>query len=464
MIRRTAGEVATLSGGRLIQGASDQQVVGVATDTRKDMTGNLFVPIVGERFDGHDFIAQAQKQGAVAALWQTGRPRPQTEMALIEVDDTLQGLQRLAQGYREQLNVTVVGVTGSNGKTSTKDMITSVLSERFKVQKTLGNLNNHIGLPLMLLALEEDTEVAVLEMGMNHAGEIERLARFAHPSLGVITNIGEAHIEFLGSRSGIADAKCELIEQLPADGKAILFGDEPLLRERADKTQAEVLWFGLQEGNDVRAVSAENLGLLGSRFSLPGDETVYTLPVMGQHQLTNALAAIAVGLELGLTRKEIRDGLGKVKLTARRLEVKKARVGGMIIDDSYNASPTSMKAALKVLAEVPGDLRVAVLGGMLELGADTARMHEEIGAFVARTGIERLVCIGELARLIADGAVANGFSQAHLFVTDDKEQASHHVEALLQEATQTGADSATVLVKASLGIGLDVVVKQLIGR
>lgn len=461
MIKRTTTQLAKLAGGRLLQGQADLQVHGVATDTRQSMQGNLFVPIVGERFDGHDFIRQAEEQGAAAALWQADRPRPETGLALIEVEDTLLGLQRLAAGYRQELNLTVIGVTGSNGKTSTKDMITAVLSERFKVQKTLGNLNNHIGLPLMLLALEEDTQAAVLEMGMNHAGEIELLAKLARPQLGVITNIGEAHIEFFGSRSGIADAKCELIEQLPADGKAILLGDELLLRERAGKTAAEIVWFGLQAGNDVQAADVENLGLLGSRFSLEGDATRYTLPVMGQHQLSNALAAVAVGLELGLTREQIRAGLEKVKLTARRLEVKKGRVGGTVIDDSYNASPTSMKAALQMLAEVPGGLKAAVLGGMLELGEDSARMHQEIGSFAATAGIDRLVCVGELGRDIAQGAREAGFPADRLFVTDDKEQAAVHVEQLLQSGPASGDDATAVLVKASNGIRLDEVVRRL---
>ncbi|KEO83183.1 UDP-N-acetylmuramoyl-tripeptide--D-alanyl-D-alanine ligase [Tumebacillus flagellatus] len=464
MMERTAGEIAVLAGGRLIAGVASLSVRGVATDTRKEMTGRLFVPIVGERFDAHDFIEAAVEQGAVAALWQAGKPIPEKaqRLALIEVEDTLLGLQRLAAGYRNELkNLRVVGVTGSNGKTSTKDLLASVLSERFRVQKTLGNLNNHIGVPLMLLQLEESTEVAVLEMGMNHFHEIELLARLASPQIGVITNIGEAHIEYLGSQSGIADAKCELIEALPASGKAILFGDEPLLRERASKTQAPVVWFGFGEGNDVRAVNVENLGIAGSRFSLEGEEGTYSLSVPGLHQLGNALAAVAVGEELGMTRDEIRKGLSQAKLTARRFEVHQAKgVNGTVIDDAYNASPTSMKAALQMLSDMPGGYKIAALGGMLELGPDSVEMHRATGAFLAGLAVDELVCIGDLARDIAEGARQGGFSGV-LYEAGDKPQAIEYLGTQLQRHAQDETGGAIVLVKSSLGIGLADVVRAL---
>jgi len=460
MIKRTVAEVAQMAGGVLVAGTPDLQVVGVSTDTRKDMTGRLFIPIVGDVYDAHQFHAAALSQGAVASLWQKDRPRPDTTLALIEVDDTLLALQHLAAAYRAQLDLRVVGVTGSNGKTSTKDMITTVLSERYRVQKTLGNLNNHIGLPLMMLMLEEETEVAVLEMGMSNFGEIELLAQLAKPDLGVITNIGESHIEFLGSRGGIADAKCELIEKLPETGRAILFGDEPLLRERAGKTQAPITWFGFEEANDLRATEVESLGVAGSAFSLADGEERYTLPVPGLHQVGNALAAIAVGLELGLTREQCQAGIAKAMLTAGRVELKKARVGGLIIDDSYNASPTSMRAGLKMLAELPAGVKVAVLGGMLELGPDSRNMHREIGAYVATLGLHHLVCVGELAQDIAAGAREHGYPQEQIFATDDRGAAVTHLEELLQGVDQAESN-ATVLVKASNGIKLSEVVRAL---
>jgi UDP-N-acetylmuramoyl-tripeptide--D-alanyl-D-alanine ligase len=460
MIKRSLAAIARLAGGRLVQGDPELIVSGVATDTRKEMSGKLFVPLVGERFDAHQFLEQAIAQGAAAALWQADRPRPQSLLPLIEVDDTLLGLQTLAANYRKELDVTVVGVTGSNGKTSTKDMITAVLSERFKVQKTLGNLNNHIGLPLMLLSLEEDTEVAVLEMGMNHFGEIALLAKLAKPKIGVITNIGEAHLEYLSSRAGIADAKCELIEALPADGTAVLFGDEPLLRERAGKTEASILWYGFADDNDLQAVSVEKRGIAGSTFTVRGEATPYDLPVPGDHQVGNALAAIAVGRVLGMDAADIRTGLRKVQLTARRLEIKKARLGGTLIDDAYNASPTSMRAALKMLADMPNRPRVAVLGGMLELGEESWQMHREIGAYVAELGIDRLVCVGTMALDIAAGARAAGYPEERLFATEEKREAVAHLEDLLRRSAEEGAE-AVLLVKASNGIKLDELVHSL---
>jgi len=333
-----------------------------------------------------------------------------------------------------------------------------VLSRRFKVQKTLGNLNNHIGLPLMMLLLEEDTEIAVLEMGMNHFGEIALLARLAQPEIGVIINIGESHIEHLGSRDGIADAKCELIEALPADGTAVLFGDEPLLRARRSKTAASVVWYGFAEGNDVQAVDVKNLGVAGSEFSAEGVR--YTLPVPGDHQVGNALAAIAVGRVLGMEAEQIREGLAQAVLTARRTEIKKARLGGTVIDDAYNASPTSMRAALNMLAGMPNAPKVAVLGGMLELGSDSVQMHREIGAYVAELSLDRLVCVGELAADIAAGAREAGYPAERIFAAVEKSAAIEHVEALLRQSTEEQGD-AVVLVKASNGIKLGEIVQSL---
>jgi UDP-N-acetylmuramoyl-tripeptide--D-alanyl-D-alanine ligase len=462
MMKRSVADIADMCGGRLLKGDAATQVTGVSTDTRADMTGRLFVPLVGERFDAHEFHEAAAKQGAVAALWQGDRPAPETTLALIEVEDTLAGLQRLAAAYRRELGLKVVGVTGSNGKTSTKDMLAAVLSQRFRVQKTQGNLNNHIGVPLMLLALEEETDVAVLEMGMNHRYEIELLASLARPDLGVITNIGEAHIEFLGSREGIADAKCELIEALSPEGTAVLFGDEPLLRARAGKTQAKVVYYGLEEGNDIQAVNIENKGMSGSEFSLKGDDGRYTLRVPGQHQVGNALAAVAVGLELGMNREEIRTGLAQAQLTARRLEVKPARLGGTVIDDAYNASPASMRPALQMLSEMPGGYKVAVLAGMLELGSDSVNMHREIGRYIAGLVIDHLVCIGELARDYAEGAREGGYPAGNIFETIENEVAVAHLEDVLKRHADDPEGGAILLVKASNGMKLVEVVRALI--
>lgn len=463
MIKRTVQQLAEMAGGRLVQGNPDHLVAGVATDTRAAMTGQLFVPLVGERFDAHAFYEQAIEQGAAALLWQQDRAQPKTAVPLIVVDDTLVALQRLAAAYRQQLPVRVVGVTGSNGKTSTKDLLAAVLGAKFRVVKTKGNMNNHIGLPLMLLTLAEDTEVAVLEMGMNHRYEIELLAQLARPDYGVITNIGEAHIEYLGSRDGIADAKCELIEQLPATGTAFLAGDEPLLRQRAARTSAAIRWFGFAEDNDLRALDVVSLGMAGSTFAISGLEGTFHLPVPGRHQVGNALAAVGVGLALGMSVEEVQAGLAAAQLTGRRFEAHDARVGGTVIDDAYNAGPTSMRAALQMLAEMPGGrYKIAVLGGMLELGPDSARMHEEVGAVFAAQPIDYLVTVGELGAGIAAGAVAHGVAPERLYQAPDRPAAAAHVEALLQQHAEDPQGGAIALVKGSLGTQLVEVVRALI--
>jgi len=463
MIRRTLSEIAEMAGGRLLQGAGEAEVAGVFTDTRTEMTGGLFVPLVGERFDAHEFLEQAVSQGAAAALWQEDHPVPKSPLPLIGVPDTLAALQGLGAAYRAQLDVLVVGVTGSNGKTSTKDMVSAVLAKKFRVIKTRGNMNNHIGLPLMLLSLEAETEVAVLEMGMNHRHEIELLAKLARPDIGVITNVGEAHIEYLGSREGIADAKCELIEQLSGEGLAFLNGDEPLLRERAGITQARISWFGFKDGNDLQALAVENLGLEGSAFGVTGLDGRFRLAVPGQHQIGNALAAIGVGLALGMTEAEVGEGLAEARLTARRFELHEAKLGGTIIDDAYNAGPTSMRAGLQMLADMEANrYKVAVLGGMLELGPESQQMHREVGAYAAGLPIDLLVTVGELGRWIAAGAREAGCAPHRIFEAEEKPHAVAHLEAVLRDHANDGEGGAIVLVKGSLGTKLVEVVRALI--
>lgn len=460
MIRTSVDRLLQMVNGELIQGDQSLQIHGVSTDSRADLSGRLFVPIIGERFDAHDFIQQAFENGAAAALWQKNRPLPDglaANLPLIGVEDTLQALQNLAKSYRQTLSATVIGVTGSNGKTSTKDLITSVLSETFRVQKTQGNLNNHIGLPLMVLQLQADTEVAVLEMGMSGFGEIALLADIAAPQIGVITNIGEAHIEYLGSREGIARAKFELIEHLPETGLALLFGDEPLLRSLAGKAPCSVQWFGFGEPNDFRAVNVRALGLEGTSFTVEGSSVEYKIPVPGSHQVGNALAAIAIATRLGMKEEAIASGLSKASLSAMRMEVTARRDGGFIVNDAYNASPTSMQAALTMLANTPDtDCRVAVLGDMLELGDSSAAMHRQIGEYTAKLGIDQLITIGSLAANISFGARAAGMPEAQIVHTDTKAQALTYLHSLLKVKKKP-----VILVKASRGMKLEEIVTGL---
>ncbi|MFC4770217.1 UDP-N-acetylmuramoyl-tripeptide--D-alanyl-D-alanine ligase [Effusibacillus consociatus] len=461
MIRATISQLVQMTQGELLTGNPAAEIKGVSTDSRAGISGRLFVPLVGERFDGHDFLTQAISQGAVATLWQTNRPLPEAldpRVAVIGVEDTLLALQQLAKSYRQTLQLSLIGVTGSNGKTSTKDLIAAVLAERFKVQKTQGNLNNHIGLPLMVLALEPDTDVAVLEMGMSGIGEIALLADIAAPEIGVITNIGEAHIEYLGSRERIADAKFELIERLPDSGLALLYGDEPLLRALREKVPCEVEWFGFGESNDVRAVEVRSLGLEGTVFRLEGDHSEYHVPIPGRHQVGNALATVAIARRLGMTKEEIASGLSKASLSAMRMEVKKRAAGGYVVNDAYNASPTSMKAALRMLSETPDtDFKVAVIGDMLELGAVAREMHYEVGHLAGELAIDLLVTVGQHAGDIAEGALAAGLAKEQIFVADSKQRAIDFINRTTSTKRQP-----VILVKASRGMKMEEVVTGLL--
>lgn len=461
MIQATIDQLVKMTEGELLAGDPAKIIEGVSTDSRAKQSGRLFVPLIGDKFDAHEFVPQAIANGASAVLWNNNRPVPtetDSAVAYIGVDDTLIALQRLAKAYRKTLSAVVIGVTGSNGKTSTKDLITTVLSEKFQVQKTQGNLNNHIGLPLMVLSLNSETEVAVLEMGMSAIGEIALLADIANPSIGVITNIGEAHIEYLGTRARIADAKFELIEALPADGMALLFGDEPLLRQLNEKIPCPVKWFGFDVNNDIRAVNSKTHGLTGTEFQLEGETASYRIPVPGLHQVGNALAAIGLAKQLGMTEDEIRVGLSKAALSGMRLEVMPLAAGGFVVNDAYNASPTSMKAALHMLAETSdSDCRIAALGDMLELGSMAHEMHRDVGRLIGELKIDAVVLVGQFAPDVADGVRSAGWQETQIFIADTKEQASTYINRLA-----SAKQHPVVLVKASRGMKMEEVVSGLL--
>jgi UDP-N-acetylmuramoyl-tripeptide--D-alanyl-D-alanine ligase len=394
----TLREVAEWTGGTLRTGDPGLTVTRVSTDSRGDLAGALFVPLVGERHDAHDFLPQAFANAATAAL----SSRPDAGAAagpVIAVDDTLAALQRLAARYRESLRPFVaVGVTGSNGKTSTKDFLTAVLSQKFRVHATRGNLNNHIGLPLTVLGTGPEHTAGVFEMGMNHFGEIAPLAAIAKPDAAVVTNIGTAHIEFLGSREGIAREKGSLVEAVPAAGFVVLNADDDMTPALAARAAAPVITAGLTAGT----VRAENIQ--GSAFDLvlPGEPVVrLTLPVPGRHMIGNAVLAAAVGWRLGLSGPAIKAGLESASLHGGRLQ--RREVAGLhFLDDSYNANPDSMVAALRTLREeTVAGRRIAVLGRMGELGPHAAAGHRGVGEAAAAAGVDFLLTVGDDdARLI----------------------------------------------------------------
>ncbi|WP_028531277.1 UDP-N-acetylmuramoyl-tripeptide--D-alanyl-D-alanine ligase [Paenibacillus sp. UNC217MF] len=462
MIETTLREVADLCGGTLSDPSyGNRTVKGVSTNSRKIDSGVLFVPLQGERFDGHLYADQALKDGAAAAMWQSNHDDMPQGYPLIMVDNTLEALQRLAQAYLAQQQVKVVAITGSNGKTTTKDMIASVLAERYRVHKTDGNFNNHIGLPLTILSMPKDTEIAVLEMGMSGRGEIELLSSIAQPDAAVITNIGEAHLLQLGSREEIARAKLEITSGLRENGVLICHGDEPLvdmaLSEEATKRpeHMSVIRFGAGMQCDVRPEHID-LHEAGTTFTVAasGSQNALTveLPLLGKHNVINALAAVAIGRLFGLTDEQIAHGLGNAQISGMRFERTITSGGWVLLNDAYNASPTATKAALDVLAELQGGKRIAILGDMLELGPNEARLHYEVGASIRPGSLDLLLTYGELGREIGSGALQH-FAENAVYSFDDKAA----LKACLLQHVQAGD---TVLVKASRGMKLEEVVNE----
>ncbi|MFV8827053.1 UDP-N-acetylmuramoyl-tripeptide--D-alanyl-D-alanine ligase [Alkalihalobacterium sp. APHAB7] len=426
---------------------------GIYTDSRQPMVDGLFIPIVGERFDGHDFIHTAIEKGAIASLWQVDKAVPESlpeDFQLFYVKETIQGLQQLSKRYLKHINPIVVGVTGSNGKTTTKDILDAVLSTSYKTYKTQGNYNNHIGLPLTILGMESDCELLILEMGMSGFGEIELLSLIGEPHYAVVTNIGESHIEQLGSREGIAQAKMEIVKGLRENGKVFIDGDEPLLKPFYHKN---VSTCGFTDTCDVQILNVSTSDY-GFTFSLKGDETVYELPLLGRHNIKNAAYAIMVGRELGLSEKSIQTGLKQVNLTGMRLERMKGLNGSTIINDAYNASPTSMKAAIEAVKELPAySKRVVILGDMYELGPDEKELHRSVAAVIEEP-VTHLFTVGEKGQWIFDAF--NEKNDHRLIVQSflDKEDLIASTIKLLDSET-------VVLIKASRGLQLETITKYL---
>nr|HPZ65366.1 UDP-N-acetylmuramoyl-tripeptide--D-alanyl-D-alanine ligase [Bacillota bacterium] len=406
-------EIMEACSGLLLQGDPEKEITGFCIDSRQVKPGDFFVPLRGSREDGHRYIPQALAAGAAGSFY--ARPVLPAEIPreslIIGVRDPLKALQQVAGFCRRRFDLPVVGVTGSSGKTTTKDFIAGVLSSRLKVLKTEGNLNNEIGLPLCLTKLEKEHQVAVLEMGMSAPGEIAALARIAAPGIGVITNIGEAHLEHLGSVENIARAKGELLEAVGPSGVAVLNGDDPYLRQMGKRFPGKVFFYGLEQG-DIKGMELSYQGE-SSRFRVRfpnGQEHPFHLSWPGRHLVSNALAALAVGWIFQLEPREMEVGLSASRITGGRLQIRKAANGVKIIDDSYNANPGSVKASLQVLADLAGKRGVAVLGDMLELGPAAAALHYQVGEAAARSGIAALVAVGEMAPEIVEGARKGGLS------------------------------------------------------
>ncbi|PEE40031.1 UDP-N-acetylmuramoyl-tripeptide--D-alanyl-D-alanine ligase [Bacillus pseudomycoides] len=457
MMKRTLKQVEQMvMGAGLAEKYVNETVQGVSIDTRKITTGNLYIPIQGDRFDGHSFVEKAIENGAVATLWKKNVQNPPVNIPVIFVEDTLEALQTLAKSYRDQLDVKVIGVTGSNGKTSTKDIVTSLLATKFKVQKTEGNFNNHIGLPLTILSLEENTEMAVLEMGMSGRGEIEFLSKLARPNAAIITNIGEAHLMDLGSRDAIAEAKLEIVTGLQDGGVFVYNGDEPLLTNRVPSMNlaAETITFGDARANNYYPTSV-TLQATGTYFKMNQDENAaFYLPVLGKHNVYNTLASMAIAKYFGVTWEEMKQGLVTLQMTGMRMEIVKTENGLTIINDAYNASPTAMEAAFHLMNGLDGfSKKIVVLGDMLELGNQEVQFHYEVGKLIDPARISYVFTYGRLGAQIAEGAKIN-FPNERVKAYDNKEELVKNLQAVVDVKD-------VVLVKASRGMKLEEVIMML---
>ncbi len=425
---------------------------GAAIDSRRVQAGALFFALRGERHDGHDFIPQALAAGASGLVVSRPLSDPPAGVTVYHVTDTARALQLLAAARRgRHPHVPVVGVTGSVGKTTCKELVAAVLARRYRVLKSEGNLNTEVGLPLALLGLRDEHQVAVLEMAMFARGDIALLCRIARPRLGVVTNIGPVHLERLGSLEAIAAAKGELVEALPPDGLAVINGDCPWAQRLAARGPAPVVFYGTSPQCDVQGEVLESRGLEGFSFRLRwrGREATVRSPMPGRHHLHGLLAAAAVGLALGMEWEEVVGALACAR-SDLRLRVLAGPRGSTVLDDSYNASPASVLAALDLLAETPGR-RIALLGDMLELGEAALDGHRQVGAHAART-TDVLLVLGEMASVVAEAARAAGHGDVRL--PADKEEAT----AMLARELGPGD---YLLVKASRALALETVVEAL---
>ncbi len=469
-LRLTVKWVADAVGGRRVSGEPDRVVGHVTTDSRSLRPGDFFIALRGARFDGHQFVGDVLSRGAAGVIvergWTPGPKDPayrpssaaREDAAVIEVADTTKALQDLAHAVRKASGTRVVAITGSAGKTTTKETIAEFLSARFRIVKNKGNLNNHIGLPLSLMQLREQPDVAVMELGMNHAGEISTLVAIAEPEVRVWTNVGDAHIGFFESSDAIADAKAEILESAGPGHVLVCNADDPRVIARAAGFAGRTLTFGTSGSATVRATEVQDLGLDGMRAHVTtpvGDMDVHTL-LLGRGNLANVLAATAVAVDFGVGLDEIKAAASRLTPADRRGAVRHLRDRITLIDDSYNSSPAALKRALEVLAnETRATRRVAVLGEMLELGAHSTELHQQSGRAAAHSGIALLFSIGGApAQALADAAEHEGMSRSAVRYHGSSEQAATGVAQYIPAGD-------VVLVKGSRGTHTDIVADRI---
>ncbi len=428
-----------------------REIESITTDSRQAAEGCLFVAVKGERVDGHDFIPSVFEKGAACAVCEREPEHPSGSW--IQVKSSLQAIKDMAEFYRKQLDIQVVGITGSVGKTSTKEVIASVLSEKYRVLKTLGNFNNELGLPLTVFRLREEHQIAVLEMGISDFGEMHRLSKIARPDVCVITNIGQCHLEYLKDRDGVLRAKSEIFDFMQPEGRIVLNGDDDKLSAVQEVKGVNPLFFGVESGREIYADEIEPRGLKGIRCRIHAGEESFgvQIPIPGFHMVLNALAATAVGISMGLTTEQVKSGIEKLQSLGGRFHM--IEKGDMlIIDDCYNANPVSMKASLDVLKDAERRT-VAVLGDMFELGENEASLHREVGVYAGEKGINLLICTGELSSHMAEAAIRAGGCETVVHVPN--------LERLMEVLPRLVQGDDTILVKASHGMHFEKVVELL---
>ena len=441
--------------GRLL----NMEIKGISIDSRTVKEGELFIAIRGDRYDGHDFVPAAIQKGAWGALVEQSVLESKFKSMggirnIIPVEDTLFSLQEMSLIHRKKFTLPVIGITGSNGKTTTKEMLASIMQQKGPVLKNEGNLNNHIGVPLTLMKLDAHHTAAIIEMGMSGLGEIKTLARLAMPAVGVITNISAAHLQFLGSTDTVADAKGELLETMRSDGTAVLNADDRYFAALRSKYPGTVLSFGIEQPADVRASGIRQVkDVTDLTLHAGGRSVLVRLRTVGRHNVYNALAAAAAALAAGMQPEAVKFGLEEFHPVAMRSELKDVK-GRTVLADHYNANPGSMQAALETLASLKtGKHTIAVLGDMLELGDTAAASHSSIGAAAANLGIDLLITVGPLARHIAEGAIAAGMARDRVFEAETTSRGA----ALLREHSRPGD---TVLIKGSRGMKMEKVLED----
>ena len=432
----------------------------ISTDSRQMKPGQIFIPLVGVDYDGHDFIEEAFKKGASIAFvnekwWGKNHKCP---LRIIVVRDTLKALQALAQYHRCNFEIPVIAVTGSNGKTTTKDMIAAILKQKLDVVKSHASYNNEIGLPLTLLQITNKTQAVVVEMGMRGMNQIEELATISQPTIGVITNIAPVHLELLGTIENIVQAKGELVRKISKSGKVLLNGEDNRCREMASWSEATSLFYGFNTENKFRAENIET-SFESSTYLLRicEEEIEISLPIPGLHNILNSLAAAGVAFELGFNLKDIQKGLKDCSLSEMRLEISENSKGVVIINDAYNANPVSMMASIDVLASALGKRKIAILGAMHELGEFEKEGHLLVGEHIYRSNIDILVAVGEKAALIALGAKRAGMGDEKIFLFDKKINAAMFLKEYIVEGD-------CVLLKASRAAKLDEIVEKISGE